>query len=90
MIEVVLSRKLGELRMSQRELSRRTGIRPNTINALYNDFVWRIDLDQLDAICQACDCEVGDILERVPESEGSTKFKRNPRRKQKPDNEENG
>ena len=52
MIEIVLSRKLGELRMSQAELSRRTGIRPNTISDLFNDMVSRVDLDQLSAICE--------------------------------------
>ena len=31
MIRILLSTKLGELRMTQAELSRITGIRPNTI-----------------------------------------------------------
>lgn len=83
MIEIVLSRKLGELRMNQAELSRRTGIRPNTISDLFNDMVSKIDLDQLSAICEVCNCEVGEILERVPEPDGSTQVKRRPRRSRK-------
>ena len=82
-IEIVLSRKLGELRMSQAELSRRTGIRPNTISDLFNDMVGRIDLDQLGAICEVCDCEVGEILVRVPEPDGSTRYQRKPRKSRK-------
>lgn len=83
MIEIVLSRKLGELRMNQAELSRRTGIRPNTISDLFNDMVANVNLDQLSAICEACDCEVGDILERVPEADGSMLVKRRPRKSRK-------
>ena len=82
-IEIVLSRKLGELRMSQAELSRKTGIRPNTISDLFNDMVSKVDLDQLSAICEVLQCEVGDLLERVPESDGSTLVKRRPRRNRK-------
>ena len=83
MIEIVLSRKLGELRMNQAELSRRTGIRPNTISDLFNDMVSKVDLDQLSAICEVCNCEVGEILERVPETDGSTQVKRRPRKVRK-------
>lgn len=83
MIEIVLSRKLGELRMSQAELSRRTGIRPNTISDLFNDMVGKVDLDQLGAICEVCDCEVGEILARVPEKDGSTQYQRRPRKSRK-------
>ena len=82
-IEIVLSRKLGELRMSQAELSRKTGIRPNNISDLFNDMVSKVDLDQLSAICEVLQCEVGDLLERVPESDGSTLVKRRPRRNRK-------
>lgn len=83
MIEIVLSRKLGELRMTQAELSRRTGIRPNTISDLFNDMVSKVDLDQLSAICEVCNCEVSDILERIPEKDGSTQVKRRPRKSRK-------
>lgn len=85
MIEIVLSRKLGELRMNQAELSRRTGIRPNTISDLFNDVASTVNLDQLSAICEVCDCEVGEILERVPERDGSTLYKRGPRKTRKKD-----
>lgn len=66
MIKIVLSRKLGELRCTQAELSRMTGIRPTTISDLYNEMADRINLEHLDLICEALGCEVTDIIVRVP------------------------
>ncbi len=47
MIKILLSRKLGELRWTQAELSRVTGIRPTTINELYHEFAERVNLEHL-------------------------------------------
>ncbi|MBO5252310.1 MAG: helix-turn-helix transcriptional regulator [Clostridia bacterium] len=66
MIRIKLSRILGEKRISQAELARMTGIRPNTICNLYNELVERIDLEQLDLICEALECDISDILVREP------------------------
>ena len=68
MIRVLLSRKLGELKMSQADLARMTGIRPNTINELYNEFAERIKLQHLDLICEALDCDLSELLIYVPNS----------------------
>lgn len=53
MIKILLSRKLGELRGTQADLTRRTGIRPNTINDLYHEMADRVSLEQIDLICEA-------------------------------------
>lgn len=66
MIKVHLSRLLGEKRWSQAHLSRVTGIRPSTINDIFNEFAERISLDHLDRICEALDCDISDILEYIP------------------------
>ena len=66
MIRILLSRKLGEMRISQAELSRMTGIRPNTISYMYNEMCSKIDLEQLDLICEALNCDIIDLLERIP------------------------
>ncbi|WP_242850610.1 helix-turn-helix domain-containing protein [Clostridium lundense] len=66
MIKIHLSRILGEKRLTQADLSRKTGIRPNTISEMYNELVERINLDYLDLICETLDCKVEDILEYIP------------------------
>lgn len=66
MIKILLSRKLGELRWTQADLSRATGIRAATINALYNEVADRVSLDQLSKICEALDCDLPDIMEYIP------------------------
>lgn len=66
MIRITLSRKLGELRITQSELSKATGIRPNTINDLYHDMAERVSLEHLDKICEALDCDMSEIVEFAP------------------------
>lgn len=66
MIRILLSTKLGEKRWSQAELSRATGIRPNTINELYHELVDRVNLEHLDLICEALNCELDELIVRIP------------------------
>ncbi len=66
MIKINLSKLLGEKRMSQAELSRKTGINPNTINAIYNEYVQYINKSDIDKICEVLDCEITDLLVRIP------------------------
>lgn len=66
-IRILLSARLGELRMTQAELSRKTGIRPNTINDMYHELCDRVNLEHLDKICAALNCDLTDILVRVPD-----------------------
>lgn len=68
MIKILLSRKLGELRWTQADLARATGIRPTTINDLYHEIAERVNLDHLDLICEALGCELDEILVREPNS----------------------
>ena len=67
-IRILLSRKLGELRWTQADLARKTGIRPTTINEMYHEICERVNLEYLDLICEALDCELSEIIIRVPES----------------------
>ena len=66
MIRILLSTKLGEVRMTQAELSRVTGIRPNTIGELYHELAERVSLEQLDLICDALDCNLDELMIRTP------------------------
>ena len=73
MIRILLSRKLGELRWTQADLSRATGIRPNTINEYYHEIAERINLEHLDLICEALGCDVSEIIIRDPSPFARTK-----------------
>lgn len=63
-IRVMVSDWLGRKKMTQIELSRKTGIRPATISALYHENAKRIEFEQLERLCEAFDCEPGDLLKR--------------------------
>lgn len=66
MVNLMLSRKLGELRVTQAELAKKTGIRPNTITDMYHNMAERVNLVYLDRICEALNCELDEILVRTP------------------------
>ena len=66
MIKILLSRKLGELRWTQADLARKTGIRPSTISEMYHELIDRVNLEHLDLICEALDCELDEIIFRIP------------------------
>lgn len=68
MIRILLSAKLGEMRWTQADLARATGIRPNTINELYHELVDRVNLEHLDLICEALDCQLDELIVRVPDA----------------------
>ncbi len=62
MIRILLSKKLGEVRWTQADLARKTGIRAATINELYNELTERVNLAHLELICEALDCDIPDLL----------------------------
>ena len=67
MIKILLSKKLGEIRWTQADLARTTGIRANTINELYHELVERVNLRHLSLICEALNCELDELMEYVPD-----------------------
>jgi len=73
MIRILLSTRLGERRWTQADLARATGIRPSTINDLYHEIADRVNLEHLDLICEALDCELDELIVREPNSEPRTK-----------------
>lgn len=69
MIKIHLSTILGKYRMTQAELSRKTGIRPATIcdiYDIYNEMCDRINLEHLDRICEVLNCDISELLEYQP------------------------
>ena len=67
MIKILLSKKLGELRWTQADLARVTGIRPNTIGELYHGFAERVNLRHISLICEALNCKLDELMEYVPD-----------------------
>lgn len=61
-IKIYLSELLGNKKMTQAELARKTGIRPNTINEIYWEMVDRISLKHIEKICSVLNCEVCDLI----------------------------
>lgn len=73
MIRILLSTRLGERRWTQAKLSRVTGIRRATINEMYNEISDRVNLEDLDKICEALDCDLPDLLVRIPKEDPEKK-----------------
>ncbi len=69
MIRILLSNRLGERKLTQAELSRMTQIRASTINEYYWELAERVKLEHLDLICEALDCDISDLLVRIPDKE---------------------
>lgn len=67
MIRIKLSNLLGKHKMTQKALSNLTHIRPATISKMYYEETKRLDINQLNSICSAFDCEISDLLEYVPD-----------------------
>lgn len=66
MIRILLSNKLGELRWTQADLARATGIRPSTINEYYHELTDRINLRHFEKICSALACDFSEIVVMMP------------------------
>ena len=69
MITIMLSRKLGEMRVTQAELAEKTGIRPNTINDLFHNVAERVNLEHLDKTCEALNCDLSEIVVYTPNTQ---------------------
>lgn len=73
MIKIHLSRILGEKRIKQRELARKTGIRTSTIGAYYHERAVRFEKSHIDSICRTLKISPGELLEYIPDGEPEEK-----------------
>jgi len=67
LVKIKLSDLLGKHKMTQKALAEITGIRPATISKMYYEEIKRIEISQIDSLCKAFDCSIGDLLEYIPE-----------------------
>ena len=63
MIKMKLHIKLAEFRMTQKELSEKTGIRQPTISAYCNDSNKHRVKENRDIFCELFNCNVEDLIE---------------------------
>lgn len=61
-----LDELLADRGMTLAELSRRVGVSVVNLSVLKNDRARAIRYTTLSAICEALDCEIGDLLVRTP------------------------
>ncbi len=66
MVRIHLSKILGEKRMTQKQLSDLTGIRPNTINEWYHEMAISLKLEHIDRICEVLNCPINELIEVIP------------------------
>ena len=69
MIVIHLDVMMAKRKMSLNELSEKVGITLAHLSILKNNKAKAIRFSTLDAICRALDCQVGDIMEFVPDEE---------------------
>ena len=63
MIRITLDKTLQKLNVSRYELSKRTKIQYQIIDNYYKNKIKRYDSYVLERICEALDCDIGDIIE---------------------------
>jgi len=61
---------MGERKLKIADVSRACDLHRNTVTALYFERASRVDLDVIDKLCGFFDCQVSDLLERLPETAG--------------------
>lgn len=69
MLVLKIAELMGRHRITQKELSQLTGIRPNTISALWHGTAKRIEFDQIERLCMALHCQPGDLFEYIPDDQ---------------------
>lgn len=50
-------------------LQKESGVNKNTLYAIYNNEIGRIDKSVIDRICAALNCQPGDLMEYIPDEE---------------------
>lgn len=67
MINIKLAEIMGRHKLTKKEVAIATGIRPNTITALWRGETKRLEIDHLNQLCKLLNCQPGDLLEYIPD-----------------------
>lgn len=71
-IKINLERLIQESGMSKNKFSHRAEMQRTQLNHYCNNDISRLDIDVLARICTILECEIGDLLEFVPEESKDT------------------
>ena len=66
MIKFKVKVMLAMREMTQKDLAKKTGVRPPTISAICLGTIKHLPVDALEKICEALDCQPGDLIEYRP------------------------
>jgi len=67
MIRCNLSILMGRDKLRISDVAQRTGLNRSTITALYNETATRVELPAIEKLCNLFRCQVGELLEVVPQ-----------------------
>ena len=65
MIKFKVKVMLAMREMTQKELAKKTGIRPPTVSAICTGTVKHLPVDALDKICAVLNCQPSDLMEYI-------------------------
>lgn len=60
---------LAQRKVTSKDLAERIGISPVNLSRIKTGKISAVRFSTLDAICQALDCQPGDLLEYIPDDE---------------------
>lgn len=69
MINIKAAELMGRQKLTKKALSDITGIRPNTISALWHGTIKRLEVEHLNKLCAALNCQPGDLFEYIPDKD---------------------
>lgn len=67
MLENRFSKLLGEKRLDRRDIVKITGLDNHTVKKIYDDKITRIELNTLEKLCYALECDTNDIFKYIPD-----------------------
>lgn len=67
MLENRFAKLLGEKRLDRRDIVKMTGLDSHTVKKIYDDKISRIELNTLEKLCYALECDTNDIFKYIPD-----------------------
>lgn len=58
---------LAKRKMDKHDIVKITGLDNHTVNKIYKDETTRIDINTLDKLCYALECDTNDIFKYIPD-----------------------